>query len=207
MNAPVYRLVKTVKKQLRLAPIHKKENQQSNSWIPFCIRQENVCASSRQDCCKFIATNNYHHYKNKTMKHFTFFTSRILFLFIAAFLFASCSHKRAFEKSLVVPSASGQVKVKKDANNNYSINVYARDLTTPDKLIPSKKVYVVWNEASNGVFNLGQLVTSRSFFKRGYTASLSATSPNKPKRVFVTAEDDANTLSPGTQVVVTTSNF
>lgn len=141
------------------------------------------------------------------MTHSTFFTSRLLFLFIAAFLFVSCSHKRAFEQSVVVPGANGQVKVKKDGNNNYSINLYVRDLTPPDKLVPSKKIYVVWNEAGSGVTSLGQLVSSRSFFKRGYTASLSGTSTDKPKRVFITAEDDANVTSPGTQVVLTTSNF
>lgn len=141
------------------------------------------------------------------MKHSTFPTSRLLCLFIAVFMFASCSHKRAFEQSIAVPAANGQVKVKKDANNNYAINVYVRDLPTPDKLTPAKKVYLVWNEASEGVFNVGQLVTSRSFFKRGFTASLEATSPDKPKRVFITAEDDANTLAPGPQVVLTTSKF
>ena len=140
------------------------------------------------------------------MKHFTF-SSYLLYFFISAFLFASCSHKRAFEKSVIVPSASGEVKVKKDANNNYDINVYVRDLATPDKLIPSKKTYIVWDEAGTGVSNLGQLVTSRSFFKRGFTASLEATSPDKPKRVFITAEDDANITSPGTQIVLTTSKF
>ncbi len=141
------------------------------------------------------------------MKHSTFFTSRLLFLFMAAFLFASCAQKRAFEKSVAAPAATGQVKVKKDNNHNYNISVYVRDLAEPEKRIPAKKVYLVWNEASNGVFNLGQLITSRSFFKRGFTASLTATSPNKPKRVFITAEDDANTLAPGPQVVLTTSNF
>ncbi len=141
------------------------------------------------------------------MKHSAFFASSLSILFIAALLFASCSHKRAFEKSVVVPSANGRVKVKKDQNNNYSINVYIRDLTPPDNLIPAKKAYVVWNEAGNGVFNIGQLATSRSFLKRGYTASLNATSSRKPKRIFITAEDDVNILAPGPQVVVTTSNF
>ena len=129
------------------------------------------------------------------------------FVFLTAFLlslllFTSCTRKARFDQSVVVPSAHGRVKVKKDANNNYSINVYVRDLTVPERLVPAKKTYIVWNEASNGVFNIGQLVSSRSFLKRGFTAELNAVSPNNPRRVFVTAEDDANTLAPGPQVVL-----
>ncbi len=137
-------------------------------------------------------------------------TARILSIAIAGlllFTFSSCAHKEAFEKSVVVPSASGQVKMKRDANKNYAIDVSVRDLTTPDNLIPAKKVYVVWNESSNGTFNLGQLVSSRSFLARGFKGSLEAVSTNKPRRVFVTAEDDGNTQFPGTQVVLTTGNF
>jgi hypothetical protein len=136
-------------------------------------------------------------------------TLRILSLLLipAVFAFSSCARKAAFEKSVVVPSASGKVKVKKDDNDNYAISIDVRDLTTPEKLVPAKRAYLVWNEASNGVFNLGQLNTSRSFFSRGFTASLSTTSPNKPKRIFITAEDNTNTLSPGPQVILTTSKF
>lgn len=132
----------------------------------------------------------------------------ILSLFLlSALLFCSCARKAVFEKSVVVPSASGKVKVKKDDNNNYVIDVSVKDLTPPANLIPAKTVYLVWNEANNGLFNIGQLSTSRSFISRGYKASLTTSSPNKPKRVFITAEENANTLAPGPQVVLTTPSF
>ena len=134
-------------------------------------------------------------------------TALIILSFCLVLFASSCAHKEAFEKSLVVPSASGRIKVKKDNNNNYSIQVEVKDLTTPENLIPSKKAYLVWNEASNGVFNVGQLITSRSFLQRGFKASLTAISPNKPNRIFITAEDNTNTLSPGPQVVLTTPGF
>ncbi len=141
------------------------------------------------------------------MQYFNTRPLRFITLLSFLFIISSCAQREAFEKSVAVPSASGKIKVKKDANNNYAISVDVRDLTTPENLIPSKQAYLVWNEASNGVFNIGQLVTSRSFLSRGFKASLTAVSPNKPKRIFITAEDNTNTLSPGSQVVLTTPNF
>ncbi len=134
--------------------------------------------------------------------------TRFLSLFLlSVIMFCSCARKAVFEKSVVVPSASGKVKVKKDDNNNYVIEVSVKDLTPPGNLVPAKKAYLVWDEASNGLFNIGQLATSRSFISRGFRASLTTSSPNKPKRVFITAEEDANTLAPGSQVVLTTPSF
>ena len=141
------------------------------------------------------------------MKHLNTRTLSILMLSAFLFAMASCARKANFEKSSVVPSASGQVKVKKGGNNNYSIDLQVRDLTVPENLVPPQNVYIVWNESNNGVFNVGKLITSRNFLSRGFKASLSTKSPNKPRKVFITAERDANTLYPGSQVVLTTPEF
>lgn len=141
------------------------------------------------------------------MKMKTISKLSVVIVLLSAFLFNACVHREAFEKSVVVPSASGKVKIKKDNNNNYAISIDVRDLTTPENLLPAKKAYLVWNEANNGVFNIGQLITSRSFLSKGYKASFRATTPNKPKRIFITAEENTNTLSPGPQGVLTTPNF
>src|SRR2546423_980924 len=119
----------------------------------------------------------------------------------------SCSHKEAFAKSVIVPGASGHIKLRKEKNNNYAINVFVRDLTPPKNLVPSKEVYVVWNESDNGTTNLGRLISSRSFLSRGFKASLSAVSPQKPRRIFVTAEDDPKTSFPGPQIILTSNDF
>jgi hypothetical protein len=140
----------------------------------------------------------------KLTKQLTLFTAITAFTILT---FSSCSHKEAFTKSVIVPSASGAVKVKKDKNNNYSINVSVRDLSPPKNLTPSKDTYVIWNESRNGVSNIGQLVSSRSFISRGFKASLTAVSPNKPKRIFITAEDNERTEYPSSQVVLTTEDF
>lgn len=138
---------------------------------------------------------------NKLMKTFLRFC---FFVLCIAFLFSACSHKMAFVKSVVVPGASGKATVSKDDNNNYKISVSVKDLTDPKNLVPSKQTYVVWNESSEGVKNIGQLDPERSFLHRGYKASLNALSPYKPKRIFISAEDDGKTQSPGTQIVLTT---
>lgn len=141
------------------------------------------------------------------MKYLKIQPAFAVFVLCSLFFFVSCARKAAFEKSAVVPSASGSVKVKKDNNNNYKVSLEVRDLTTPQNLVPARKAYLVWNEADNGVFNIGQLVSSRSFLARGFKASLTVSTPNKPKKVFITAEDNTNTLAPSSQVILTTPDF
>lgn len=128
-------------------------------------------------------------------------------LSFSVLLFSSCARKAMFEKSVSVPGASGKVKVKRGNNNNYAIDVDVRDLTTPGNLIPPQKVYIVWNESNNGVFNIGRIETSRSFLSRGFKAELNTKSSSKPNRIFITAEDNDNTLYPGPQIVLTTPSF
>lgn len=47
----------------------------------------------------------------------------VAFALLAIISLSSCARKIAFNNSTVVPSATGNVKVKKDQNNNYSIDV------------------------------------------------------------------------------------
>jgi hypothetical protein len=136
-------------------------------------------------------------------KSITPITLLALILFVC-----SCARKAMFTKSVVVPSASGQVKVKKDNNSNYSIRVSVRDLTVPENLVPPRNTYVVWSQTKKGkLINLGKINTSRSMLARGYKASLSAVSPARPQRIFITAEDRATVESPGTSVILTTEDF
>jgi hypothetical protein len=139
------------------------------------------------------------------MKHIFTFTFVIAVFTITCL--DSCSNKERFTKSVIVPGASGEVKVKHDQNKNYEITVKVKDLTPATKLIPSKEMYVVWNESASGTTSLGHLVSSRSIIARGYKGSLNAVATDKPKRIFITAEDDPKTQVPGTQVVMTTDEF
>lgn len=123
-------------------------------------------------------------------------------------LVQSCARKIAFQNSSVVPAAEGSVKVKKDNNSNYSIDLNVIHLADPKKLNPSKDVYLVWIETeSHGIKNVGQLKTSSGMFSKALKSSLNTVTAFKPVRIFITAEDDATAQYPGRQVVLDTSNF
>jgi len=67
---------------------------------------------------------------------------------------------------------------------------------------------VVWIETrNNGIKNIGRIVPSKGFLSSKMTASLNAVSPTKPKRVFITAENDEYLRYPGNMVVLDTGNF
>ena len=126
------------------------------------------------------------------------------------FCLTSCSStkKLPFNTSTVVPGAEGTVKVKKDNNNNYHINVYIEHLADSKKLTPAKNVYVVWLETKeNGTKNIGQINSSGSMFSKTKKASIETVSTFKPVRVFVSAEDNAGIETPGTTVILTTNSF
>ncbi len=132
----------------------------------------------------------------------------IVIIFFLVFSLASCSKKISFQTSSVVPSAEGSVKVKKDDNNNYSIDLNVIRLADPKRLEPSKSTYVVWIEtAENGSKNIGSLNTSSSMFSKTLKSSLKTVSPFKPVSLFITAEDNADIQYPGTQVVLRTDRF
>ena len=120
----------------------------------------------------------------------------------------SCAHKISFGTSSVVPAAEGSVKVKKDKNNNYNIDLSVIRLADPKRLSPSKQLYVVWMDADqNGTKNIGQLKTSSGMLSKTLKSSLKTVSSVKPTRIFITAEDDAAVQYPGGQVVLDTSSF
>ncbi|MBK0380596.1 hypothetical protein I5M19_14820 [Mucilaginibacter sp. SD-g] len=113
-----------------------------------------------------------------------------------------------FQKSTVVPAAEGRVKIDKDDNGNYSVNVKVNNLAKPSRLQPERKLYVVWMETeNNGIKNLGRLKSSSGFFSDDLEGSLSTISPFKAKRVFITAENESNLQYPGSIVVLSTSDF
>jgi len=123
-------------------------------------------------------------------------------------LIASCATSESFLNSSVVPGATGKIKVKKDGNQNYVINVDIADLAAVERLQDSKQTYVVWMETEKGnTENLGQLKSSTGFMSKQHTASLETTSPFKPVRIFVTAENEGNERYPDQKTILTTDTF
>ena len=138
------------------------------------------------------------------------FGSRNLF-FVAIlvpfiFLLNSCGgSKMAFQTSSVVPSAEGSVKVKKDKNKNYDIDLSVIRLANAERLNPPKKMYIVWmNTANDGVKKIGQLKTSSSLLSKSLKSSLKTSVPYEPKSFFITAEDDAGIEVPYGPTVLST---
>lgn len=121
----------------------------------------------------------------------------------------SCgTSKYNFSTSSVVPAAEGSVKVKKDGNNNYKIELDVVRLAEANRLNPPRQMYIVWMATeNNGRKNIGQLKTSSGFLSNTLKSSLNTVTAFKPTGFFITAEDDANIQYPGGQTVLETSNF
>lgn len=132
----------------------------------------------------------------------------VLVIVFLTFFMSSCAKKIVFQPSSIVPAATAKVKIKKDDNNNYSINLNVQNLADANRLSPPQNVYIVWVQTKeNGIKNIGQIKSSTGFLSGKIKASLEAVSPFKPTRVFITAERNNEVLYPGTQEVLTTRNF
>ena len=121
-----------------------------------------------------------------------------LFILVAL---SSCTPKMTFLNSTIAPAATGGVTVKKDKNNNYVLNVSVINLAEPKQLTPPKETYIVWMESDDSsTKKLGQIAPRSKALK----GELRATSTDKPKEVYITAENDANITYPTGDTILTT---
>jgi Zn-dependent protease with chaperone function len=125
----------------------------------------------------------------------------------AVLLLSACATRAKFVSSTVVPAAEGRVKVTRDNNKNYKLDIEVENLAEPNRLPQPRNVYVAWADTPNGVQNLGQLRVDKGFISGKLKASLDATTPYKPSRVFITAEDAATVTYPGSYTVLNTNSF
>jgi hypothetical protein len=131
-----------------------------------------------------------------------------IFILMIVFSLISCATSVSFLNSLVVPAARGSVKIKKDNNKNYVIQISLTDLAEAARLQPSKVTYIVWMITDRDLTkNIGQLNSSKGFMSKQLKGSFKTVSSDKPVKVFITAEDDAAVQYPGTQVVLSTDKF
>jgi hypothetical protein len=116
--------------------------------------------------------------------------------------------KVGFLSSSIVPAARGYVKVKRDINENYIIQVRISNLAEVNRLQPSKQVYVVWMITDHEITkSIGQIISSTTFLSTKLKASFQKVSSSKPIKIFITAEDEAGAQSPNEQVILTTDRF
>ena len=144
------------------------------------------------------------------MKNSVLSIGKILFLSVSiAICASSCSSKTVpFATSTVVPGAEGTVKVKKDNNQNFLIELDIDHLAPSQDLTPPKKCYVAWMETKeNGTKNIGQVTSSKGMLSKARKASLSTVSTFKPIRIYITAEENGSIEKPGGLVVLTTDSF
>jgi hypothetical protein len=120
----------------------------------------------------------------------------------------SYAKKFSFLSSAVVPAARGYVKVTRDKNKNYDIQVQVLDLAEVNRLQPSKHAYVVWILTDKEIMkNLGRLNSQPNQGSKQLKASFETLSSSKPIKIFITAEDEAGAQSPSEQVILTTDRF
>lgn len=132
-------------------------------------------------------------------------TNIIISIFFLSFLFGACAKKMSFERSSVVPGADGKVAVSKDKNDNYTITVNTVNLPSSKNLTPSREVYVVWMEDQDkNVKKLGQIKPTTGLLSKAYKGELKATSTSRPRKVFITAEDNGELEYPGDLMVLST---
>lgn len=114
-------------------------------------------------------------------------------LLVATLLFlTSCASITKFPVSSTLPAAEITAKTKQDKNKNYSIEITAKNLASPDRLNPPKNNYNVWIVTEeNGTMNLGMLTN-----KNAKKAVLKTNTPYKVIEIFITAEDQGNLSYP-----------
>ena len=116
--------------------------------------------------------------------------------------------KFVFLSSSIVPAARGYVKVIRDNNENYIIQVKISNLAEVNRLQPSKQVYVVWIITDHEITrSIGQINSSTTFLSTKLKAYFKMVSSSKPIKIFITAEDEAGAQSPSEQVILTTDRF
>ncbi|MDQ2863230.1 MAG: hypothetical protein M3R50_06205 [Bacteroidota bacterium] len=139
----------------------------------------------------------------KTLSKGVFVVATILFISVTI---SSCARKMSFQNSSVVPGAEGKVKIKKDKNKNYKIDLNVIHLTEARRLSPPRQTYVVWMKTdNNGTKNIGNLNPSSGLFSKTLKSSLQTVTPYHPESFFITAEDDASIQYPHGETVLTTN--
>lgn len=128
-----------------------------------------------------------------------------LWLLLAVIAIPGCTKRVAFMNSTVVPAASGYVSVKTDKNKNNAIAVHLSRLAEVERLQPAKQTYVVWMLTEDNITkNIGQIKSSSGVLSGRLKATFETVSAFKPAKIFITAEDDADTQYPGSQLILET---
>lgn len=76
------------------------------------------------------------------------------------------------------------------------------------RLEPSRNVYVVWMETDESqIKNIGRIKSDSNFMSSKLKADFETVTAFKPSKIFITAEDNPDAQSPGSQLVLETNKF
>jgi len=155
----------------------------------------------------FISTKKSIHMKTSGLLKLKHVVSPLL-LIVVLFFISSCAEKASFQQSSIVPAAHGKVKVKKDDNNNYNIEVDVTNLAEVEKVYSRSHSYIVWMESKDGdTQKLGQLISEKAFLSKHRKAEMTTVSSAEPVRVFITAERNEDVRYPNNEMILRTRNF
>jgi hypothetical protein len=149
---------------------------------------------------------------------------KTLFLAILITGVAACSKKTGSSKSAAAVNSQpvetpttpapppveekDGMQIKRDASGNFVIHLVIVNLEPVKLMKPVKEGYVVWMTNETGApSNIGTIEGANTWTTRKDKTKFEATSAVKPSRVFITAETDLKTQTPGKQVVWSTGNF
>lgn len=126
----------------------------------------------------------------------------IVIIGIAA-LIASCASVAKFPVSNTVPAADITAEKKQDKNNNYIIELTAKNLADANRINPEMNNYSVWIVGDDGrTKNVGQLTN-----KNAKKAVLKTVTPFNVREIFITAEEQGDLTYPaGIEISRTTFN-
>ena len=130
-------------------------------------------------------------------------TIKSLVIIGVAALMTSCASTAKFPVSSTVPAAEITANKKQDKNNNYVIELTAKNLADASRLNPQMNNYSVWIVEDNGATkNVGQLSN-----KNAKKVVLKTVTPFNVKEIFITAEEQGNLTYPsGVEISRTTFN-
>ncbi|MGK2861914.1 MAG: hypothetical protein ACSLE0_08275 [Chitinophagaceae bacterium] len=128
--------------------------------------------------------------------------NKLIVLAVVA-LMTSCATTTKFPVSNAVPAAEITATKKQDRNNNYVIELTARNLAEAGRLNRRINNYSVWIVDENGsVKNAGQLNN-----RNAQKAELEIVTPFDIKEIFITAEQEGDLSYPaGTEISRTRFN-
>ncbi|NBC58385.1 MAG: hypothetical protein GVY05_08910 [Bacteroidetes bacterium] len=114
-------------------------------------------------------------------------TIKKIIIIVTIILITSCGTVTKFPISNAVPAAEITVKKKQDKNNNYVIELQAKNLAKASRLNPPKSNYSVWIIVGDDTKNIGQLSN-----KNAKKAVLKTVTPFNAQEIFITAESEGN---------------